>query len=646
MEILYFYSQQNEIFKEDIQLNFGGEYLFHYNLIEEKFVIKKNPYYISDFFELNKSNDVAKVVNVTGIVGQNGAGKSSILRLFRTAITRGYNGIQHPVILALINDQNEKVIYYFDKYKISKENFEEYGFKAIKLTNTLKRYRGKKIPNLDITEQPTIKEANFIDVVYFSNVFDGLFEDELEGSRNISTNFLIRNDVIRNVENKLIGRNDISKEVEQFFFEEINRQVDFVNSFQDTSVIPFDLPDKLVVSSKQDLLYAFKSSDLRTDDNLDQDRDEVIEKVSASLQAGINRTKDWKLRAEYRLIATCLLNFLYERRDLFNYINYKNIISWVDEFYINKPIEEYNEKDFCIGLIELLKQQSSKDISLISVGDAIINFCREIGDYIHKNQVADEQGRMFFLDIKDKENFKGFYDLYIKTFLLRPYLNFTWRHLSSGQKAILSMYSRFYSLSDKIVRAVNSNLKENIIVLIDEGDLYLHPAWQKKFLSNLLKFLPVIFAKTEHSRRRNIQIVITSNNPIAVSDLPNSNLVFLKVDNNSISIADSLEDRKQTFAANIHTLFTDSFFLEGGLIGEFAKQKINDVIEILQGDKQKIVNDREYLEKFISFIGEPLIRSKLAQMFSERLQLNNYNLEQRVATLENELRVLRENRNS
>src|ERR1019366_427183 len=117
-------------------------------------------------------------------------------------------------------------------------------------------------------------------------------------------------------------------------------------------------------------------------------------------------------------------------------------------------------------------------------------------------------------------------------------------------------------------------------VLIDEGDVFLHPAWQKRFVYLLLEYLPIIFAKTEHGVQRNIQIIFTTNSPIPASDLPNSNTIFLdrvliQSDKDSSMIftsivKDSLNDQKETFATNIHTLFSDSFFIKNGLIGDFA----------------------------------------------------------------------------
>src|SRR5690606_28187497 len=104
-----------------------------------------------------------------------------------------------------------------------------------------------------------------------------------------------------------------------------------------------------------------------------------------------------------------------------------------------------------------------------------------------------------------------------------------------------------------------------------------------------------------------------------ISDLLSYNTIFLS--NNDCSdvtiVKDSLEDQKQTFAANIHTLLADSFFVKGGLIGDFSKDKINEVINLISTNKDLNYEDHIYIKKVIKQIGEPLIKNKLLQMYTQ-----------------------------
>jgi hypothetical protein len=72
-----------------------------------------------------------------------------------------------------------------------------------------------------------------------------------------------------------------------------------------------------------------------------------------------------------------------------------------------------------------------------------------------------------------------------------------------------------------------------------------------------------------------------------------------------------------TFAANIHTLLKDSFFMES-TIGKFAKCKINDVIRFLTDDEYKGDMNKQRAKYIISNIGEDLVKNKLQKTYSEK----------------------------
>jgi predicted ATP-dependent endonuclease of OLD family len=127
--------------------------------------------------------------------------------------------------------------------------------------------------------------------------------------------------------------------------------------------------------------------------------------------------------------------------------------------------------------------------------------------------------------------------------------------LSYGERSI---FITNLILLDKI-KEKNTNL----IVYLDEPDLTLHPEWQRRFVDNLVK----VFSSCD----KQIHFVITTHSPFLISDLPRENIIFLEDGKE----ANGLNGKKQTFGANIHTLLSDSFFMEDGLMGEFAKSKIN-----------------------------------------------------------------------
>jgi len=139
-----------------------------------------------------------------------------------------------------------------------------------------------------------------------------------------------------------------------------------------------------------------------------------------------------------------------------------------------------------------------------------------------------------------------------------------YNQLSNGEKTIfgqlLSLYSNIF------------NQTQNKLILFDEPDLSLHPNWQKRYISEVMNLFK--------QNTINIHFIFTTHSPFLLSDIPKQNIIFLDTDEaGNCQVVDGLKEKKQTFGANIHTLLSDSFFMADGLMGEFAKSKINEIIE-------------------------------------------------------------------
>jgi hypothetical protein len=151
---------------------------------------------------------------------------------------------------------------------------------------------------------------------------------------------------------------------------------------------------------------------------------------------------------------------------------------------------------------------------------------------------------------------------------------------SSGEEALLNIFSRFYELEENKIE------KEDLIILMDEPELYLHPEWQRKLIYMLIEYL-------EHKdiyKDKNIQIILTSNAPYVLSDMPkdkvhyicNKQCGYFNFISNSYAV-----NTEQTFGSNIHTLLTKLFFMDS-TIGEFAKNKITGIIAELENIRNNI----------------------------------------------------------
>ena len=166
--------------------------------------------------------------------------------------------------------------------------------------------------------------------------------------------------------------------------------------------------------------------------------------------------------------------------------------------------------------------------------------------------------------------------------------------------------------------------EKNNILLFDEIELYLHPNWQKRILKIILDFIKEI------GLSKKLHIIITSHSPFILSDLPKENVIFL-------------ENGKQVdvdinpFGANIHTLLSHGFFMKDGLMGEFAKSKIDDVIKYLNNDKKSTITTDKDAQNIIDIIGEPIIKRELQRMLKNKMELSN---KTEIDTIKDEIKLL------
>ena len=206
--------------------------------------------------------------------------------------------------------------------------------------------------------------------------------------------------------------------------------------------------------------------------------------------------------------------------------------------------------------------------------------------------------------------------------------------LSSGEQ------QRVVNSALLIKKTMNENIssKHNLYIF-DEPDMYLHPNWQKQLINDFITILKKYIGKSIDS----IHLIITSHSPFVVSDLPKENIIFLDTDEQgNCKVVDGLS---QTFGANIHTLLSDSFFMKDGLMGEFAKEKINDVYNFIVHHNTDKIKSKENAQAIIDIVGEPLIQRELQQLFDKKFELTNMSIDDEISLLERKLEALKEIKN-
>jgi len=199
------------------------------------------------------------------------------------------------------------------------------------------------------------------------------------------------------------------------------------------------------------------------------------------------------------------------------------------------------------------------------------------------------------------EDFKSIINGKTEIFNTQTLISHDWSQLSSGMKAYLNLFSQLYYLADQATEKF-----KNLLICIDEGDLYLHPEWQRNFLNDFITFVTNIFDGTK------LQVILTSHSPFLISDLPKESVLLLNDRGESTRLI-----YESSFGANIHQLFTNQFFLDEGSIGLFAKIKIQTLLKDIPN---MIEENVDQYRKRIEMIGEPILRYRLDEVFRKRIK--------------------------
>ncbi|MET3321032.1 UNVERIFIED_ORG: putative ATPase [Peribacillus simplex] len=617
MRLSYIYVEEYGKMKK-LELNFDPVIKYNYHFKDKKLIVQKNKNFIKSFFDSDE-----RVKNITAIIGANGSGKTSTLELIKDIYSKKEIFSNGKFILIFTEEKSNiqtSHIYYhsslIEKFKEDEVNVVKHPYFTEILQNGA----------YDTVELSNVKTP----CIFFSNIFDGLFEQEITSDSgkqlyNISTNFLVRKDEEywkEDSKKKGIGQ------INSYNASSVLRHVRFISEFNHLN-LNFELPQYLYIRLRN-------FSGVKRANNLPEFLRQTINDVLSNDQ--VNKDLIFKF-------IHSMINSYFDEL-----IDYKKIDKFTDQFWGDYPEIKDDDLEPLNKIIQILEKwiEELKRVRMIKDGTIAIhdNEVQQVNAMIkliklckRKNQFAlglDRKGLR--IQIKNDLQFlETFIANFFSSFQFRAYATFEWSNsFSSGQKAMIDLYSRFYSIAWEVNRIES----QHILIIIDEGELYLHPQWQKAFINNIIKFYTDLFPG------KIIQIVLTSNSPILLSDLPKDCVMFLEEMNGEIQITDGLRDKNQTFAANIHSLFSDSFFLKGDLIGDFAKQRINWLINILNSDIEMIRDKEEVVRKMINIIGEPIIKNKLINMLEDQLKVKLINVDKEIEDLKERINKLENQKRS
>jgi hypothetical protein len=628
MELLYLWIEKYKNIKEQ-GFNFSGEYRFEYKHESGELSVTINPNYIRDFFPEGISN-------VSAIIGENGSGKSTVLKFIKET------QIAYPYDDSTPSGRLGKFMMIFSDKRILHH-------KDLKVIPDSSLTGWKLIP---FTKKEDIYTDSF-PIVFYSNTFQS--ERMPLDAFNLSNYHLLE---YSNHIKDIAYQAKIITQTQAFREENLKLQVKFVNEIlllKPDFVFPFPIPSQLYFNFSQDNFTYIGLSPFK-ENNTDKI---TILKESVKIKE-MNQPQDFLENLYLSFAVAAIINSVSflpneDREEEIKEIN-QIFTTTPNETNVPAYIHHIESRQNQGKRIEINTQRVRESLKYFSISN--------LEQFITDKKLYLEQNSMLLPIQNNTELINHFISLGFSTSIF----DYRWSNgisiinLSNGEEAFLIILSRFYNLLyKKYSKNENGDIKNNdfkdsdkLMILIDEGDLGFHPEWQKRFIKILIDYFVFIFGDIEigsiKSIKKNIQLILTSHSPFIASDLPKEHIIFLRkgeskdeeLENNCIVVKEG--DKKhpnlpQTFGQNIHTLFADSFFMKGTM-GDYAEYKINELV--LEIKNLNTNSDKELIKKKIELIGEPILRTKIESYFKKVIAEKTPSIDEQIAQAEKELERLKE----
>lgn len=199
-------------------------------------------------------------------------------------------------------------------------------------------------------------------------------------------------------------------------------------------------------------------------------------------------------------------------------------------------------------------------------------------------------------------------------------LPYHWSYVSSGEYQYAKIWGVLeeYGVRVKMMtqgQKYSEAIQPNLILLLDEPENYMHPEMCRTFIRNLNVLLSKRNPNTE------LQVLISTHSPFILSDVMASQVIKMDYDENGKCVIS--ESKKPYYAANIHSIMADGFFLEY-TIGEQARIFLEDKFKLLQRltcmNRNLSSSEKEELtmiRSLIPNIGDALIRHCFCMMLEK-----------------------------
>lgn len=626
------------------------------NSVAEEFQFINNELLISPSNKTPKNFFKENISGVTAIVGKNGSGKTNLTEFLNYNLAHASNKGMSTYIKIMGLCILDKWIFVQNEINIlNQKHLENNGYKIIKY---------EKAPldvQIDGLRWGQMAKNKYI---YYNPTFDFRGIPVTDNLVNISTTILVYEDYKNSDKlfSYVVDENSNINQLNAFINMEKTRIYDFILNYERVNKYVEFLPEKIELKidtvENNYLLNKKHISTNKSEDAINQE----IEKLQTELDYQLNyqlidyNYEQYFIRARQNSIIKYYKIPIAEQKAIFFRLLFINIFqillnnnilfpsgyfyAFLYEELQNEQFEDFHIHDDILALKEKVKTVIDNaywiedfEIPLPDDNSKKKNIYQYLGSLVislltNKAQIKDMTVSMDkLLDNK-------------RIFICDPLNEF-----SSGQKHLLTLYSRFFWAMNQIKK---SEIKpygtegESIVIFIDEGEVALHPEWQRVFFDKIINFLSDLF------NDKKVQLILTTHSPFVLSDIPKNHVLFLDKDKSGNTKISNIE-REQTFASNIHELLADSFFLNEGFIGDFAKNKILDLINYLTFDDQILESEtnvkpnQNWSEgnslEVINIIGEQVIRDRLLSLFDKKFTLKSKeSILARMEELKNELK--------
>lgn len=584
--------------------NFGGKNNYSFKFNEQDRTLQISVQDTHEFYHLYRDSNI---INISGIIGINGSGKSSLLNLIN--LISAEKPLKNNVVVILENE----------------DDFEVTGY-----VSTFPLYGKKNTVNFSFVEGGNFSHGHNISVNKNKNPFknlDLIFYSNLNSNRNVN-HIGLGNPLNRSIDYQLrhsLSPEKVSQYIKDFNFKkENNKSLLFLEeSFNLQSLYQNERLERMItflsdsrenqfsiigdIAFPKNISIWFSESIYEQTRKMMHPKPEILRKLNQIFIHCIDNLKEESdTKTKFKKTVTFKYFFFALNNELFK--NYKDEFRFsFEDFVASVPLDE--------SIFDSLKDFISLKADDFSVSELIRidNLIKKMDLLLEKIEISEADdfflSGYFYLSIN--KHLWGFLKeiLHITDFNGEPLINYSINPFSSGEEAILYQFSEFHE-------ALKHSTKKNVIVSIDEGELFLHPEWQRKYINTLYQFF-------DHNGRKNdktFQLIITSHSPFIVSDIPRHNLIFLQKDESGLCKVSKSENHLPTLGGNIFELFSDGFYVKD-FISEYAFEKINQAIKFLNGE-ESIFKTLLEVENFNKLVGEALIRDEIQKMIDFKKMKN------------------------